>query len=70
MSSKPDSPLRPTWDSDLQDLWITATEVQNLTSGNSVELDAVDLTFPAPFSKAPPGEYRLRAVLDTNHMYA
>ena len=70
MSSKPDSPLRPIWDSDLQGLWMTAKEVQNLTRGDSVELDAEDLAFPEPFSKAPPGEYRIRAVLDTNHTYA
>jgi enterochelin esterase-like enzyme len=70
MSNKPDSPLRPTWGSDPQDLWMAAKEVANLAPGDSVELDADDLVFPEPFSKAPPGEYRLRAVLDTNHTYA
>jgi enterochelin esterase-like enzyme len=70
MSSKPDSPLRPTWGDDPQDLWVAAKEVANLAPGDSVDLDADDLAFPGPFSKAPPGEYRLRAVLDTNHTYA
>lgn len=70
MSTDPDSPLHPTWGSDPQRLWIAAKEVANLAPGASVELDADDLAFPASFSNAPPGEYRLRAVLDTNHTYA
>ena len=70
MSNKPNSPLRPTWGSDPQELWMAAREVANLAPGDSVEVDADDLAFPKPFSKAPPGEYRLRAILDTNHTYA
>jgi S-formylglutathione hydrolase FrmB len=70
MSSNPNSPLRPHWDSDPRDLWIAAKEIPYLAVGDSVELDADDLVFPEPFSKAPTGEYRLRAVLDTNHTYA
>lgn len=35
-----------------------------------MNLDTDDGAFPQPFSKAPPGQYRLRAVLDTNHTYA
>jgi len=70
MSNKADSPLRPTWGSDPRDLWMAAKEVAHLAPGDSVELDADDLAFPEPFSKAPAGEYRLRAVLDTNHTYA
>jgi len=34
------------------------------------EVNLDELAFPEPFSKAPPGEYRIRAVLDTNHTYA
>jgi hypothetical protein len=56
MSNKPDSPLRPTWGSDPQDLWMAAKEVANLAPGDSVDLDADDLAFPEPFSKAPPGK--------------
>jgi len=43
---------------------MAAREVANLVPGGSVEVDADDLAFPEPFSKAPPGEYRLRAILD------
>ena len=70
MSDKPDLPLRPTWTKDSRDLWIAAREVTNLTPGDSVEFDADDLVFPAPFANAPAGEYRVRAVLDTNHNFA
>jgi hypothetical protein len=70
MSNKPDSPLRPTWGSAPRDLWIAAKEIPHLAPGDSVELDADDRAFPEPFSKAPNGEYRIRAVLDTNHTYA
>jgi hypothetical protein len=70
MSSKLDSPLYPTWGGNPQDLWIAAREIPNLTPGDSVDLDTEDGAFPQPFSKAPPGQYRLRAVLDTNHTYA
>lgn len=70
MSSKPDVPLRPDLEKDLHDLWIAAKEVPYLAAGGSVELDADELAFPQPFSKAPDGEYRFRAVLDTNHTFA
>src|SRR5215471_15136627 len=70
MSSKADSPLRPDWDTDPRDLWIAAKEVAYLAPGDSVDLDGDELAFPEPFSRAPEGEYRLRAVLDTNHSYA
>ncbi len=70
MSSKRDTPLHPAWGSDPRELWIAAKEVQNLAPGDSVEVDADDLAFPEPFSNAPAGEYRLRAVLDTNYTYA
>ena len=70
MSSKPDVPLRPAWDKDPRDLWVAAKEIPYLAAGQSVEMDADDLAFPAPFSKAPEGEYRIRAVLDTNHNFA
>jgi hypothetical protein len=70
MSSKLDSPLHPTLGGNPQDLWIAAREIPNLAPGDSVDLDTDDVAFPQPFSNAPPGEYRLRAVLDTNHNYA
>jgi S-formylglutathione hydrolase FrmB len=70
MSSKAESPLHPEWDSDPADLWIAAKEVAHLGDGESVALDADELAFPGPFSQAPAGDYRIRAVLDTNHTYA
>lgn len=70
MGSQPDSPLHPSWDSDPRGLWVAAREVPHLAPGESIVLDADELAFPEPFSAAPEGEYRLRAVLDTNHNYA
>ena len=70
MSSKPDVPLQPDLEKDLHDLWIAAKEVPYIPAGGSIELDADDVAFPEAFSKAPEGEYRFRAVLDTNHTYA
>lgn len=70
MSSKPDVPLLPNWERDLHDVWIAAKEVPYLAAGDSVEVDADELAFPEAFSKAPEGEYRFRAVLDTNHTFA
>src|SRR5215470_20066267 len=69
MSSKPDVPLQPDMEKDLHDLWIAAKEIPYLAAGSSVELDADELAFPEPFSKAPEGEYRFRAVLDANHTF-
>jgi S-formylglutathione hydrolase FrmB len=70
MSARPDLPLSPTWTNDRHDLWIAAKEVTNLTPGASTELDVDDISFPEAFSHAPPGDYRLRAVLDINHNFA
>src|SRR5215469_6181150 len=70
MSSKPDVPLLPNWERDLHDVWIAAKEVPYLAAGESVDVDADELAFPEAFSKAPEGEYRFRAVLDTTHTFA
>jgi enterochelin esterase-like enzyme len=70
MSSKVDSPLHPVWAADPRELWVAAKEVQHLAAGASVDVDVDDLAFPKPFSQAPAGFYRLRAVLDVNHNYA
>lgn len=48
---------------------IAAREVERLAPGGEVALDADDLAFPAAFSKLPPGDYLLQAVLDTQHDY-
>lgn len=54
---------------DPKSVWITGVEVSNLEPGKPVEVDADALSFPAPFSTAPPGDYQLMALLDQNHSY-
>jgi len=53
-----------------QDTWIAAREVDGLTPGGSVEVDADQIAFPTGFSQAPPGDYQLQAFLDEDHSYA
>src|SRR5947209_18043835 len=44
-------------------------ELHNLLPGKPVEVDPDALSFPAPFSSAPVGNYQLMALLDLNHSY-
>ncbi|PWK85329.1 alpha/beta hydrolase [Fulvimonas soli] len=48
---------------------IAARDVARLAPGGEVLLDADDTAFPAAFSKLPPGDYLVQAVLDVNHDY-
>ncbi|MBV8832700.1 MAG: enterochelin esterase [Acidobacteriaceae bacterium] len=48
---------------------VAAREVQNLSPGASVEIDADETVFPKAFSGMPPGDYEAQAVLDTDHTY-
>jgi S-formylglutathione hydrolase FrmB len=50
-------------------VYVVAKEVQHLAPGESVDIDADDIVFPGPLSKAPGGSYRLQAVLDVDHNY-
>jgi enterochelin esterase-like enzyme len=50
-------------------VYVAAKEVAHLAPGDSVDIDADDIAFPQPFSKAPAGSYRLQAVLDVHHSY-
>jgi S-formylglutathione hydrolase FrmB len=50
-------------------VWISGTEVANLEKGQSIEIDADALAFPAAFSKAPSGTYQVMALLDRDHSY-
>ncbi len=50
-------------------VYVAAKEVAHLAPGESVDIDLDDTVFPAPFSNAPPGNYRLQAVLDVHHSY-
>jgi S-formylglutathione hydrolase FrmB len=50
-------------------VWISGTEITNLESGKSIEIDADTLAFPSAFSKAPAGTYQIMALLDRDHSY-
>ena len=50
-------------------VWIAAVEVHNLEAGKSIEIDPDALSFPAPFSTAPKGDYQFMALLDVDHSY-
>lgn len=49
--------------------WVAAEEVRDLAPGASIEVDADETAFPAPFSTMPPGDYEAQAVLDTDRTY-
>jgi hypothetical protein len=53
-----------------QDSWIAAREVDGLTPGGSVDVDADEVAFPTGFSDAPSGDYQLQVFLDEDHSYA
>ena len=53
----------------LDEVWVAAQEVRNLTPGTAVEVDTNALTFPASFSAIPAGNYEAQAVLDVDHSY-
>jgi len=57
------SPFSPT------ETAVAAREVSALAPGQTAIVDAETDSFPAPFSKLPPGTYRFQAVLDRNHDY-
>ena len=44
-------------------------EVHNLAPGETVEVNADTLAYPAAFSKAPAGDYQIMALLDVNHSF-
>jgi hypothetical protein len=50
-------------------VYVAAKEVAHLIPGETVDLDADDLVFPGPLSKAPAGKYRAQVVLDIHHSY-
>src|SRR5215469_13110411 len=49
--------------------WIAAREVESLSPGSSVDVDADDIVYPKPFSQAPAGDYQVQALLDVHHDY-
>jgi S-formylglutathione hydrolase FrmB len=52
-----------------KDTAIAAREVERLVPGGQVQLDADEQAFPSAFSKLPPGDYLVQAVLDVHHDY-
>ena len=50
-------------------VYVAAREVAHLVPGESVDIDADDMVFPRPLSRAPAGSYRVQAVLDVHHNY-
>ena len=57
------NPFKPT------ETAIAAREVTQLAPDQGVTMDADAMAFPTAFSKLPPGDYLLQAVLDTHHDY-
>ena len=50
-------------------VYIAAKEIANLKPGQTVDIDADDIAFPAQLSHAPQGDYEAQAVLDVDHTY-
>jgi enterochelin esterase-like enzyme len=50
-------------------VFITGVEIHNLEPGKPIEIDPDALSFPAPFSTAPAGDYQVMALLDVDHSY-
>ena len=48
---------------------VAAREVTRLAPGHTVTIDTDGQAFPMSFSRLPPGEYLLQAVLDPDHNY-
>ncbi|MGA2807384.1 MAG: alpha/beta hydrolase-fold protein [Terracidiphilus sp.] len=52
-----------------ESVYVAAKEVSHLAPGESIDIDADDLAFPKPLSRAAAGSYRVQAVLDVHHSY-
>jgi hypothetical protein len=48
---------------------VAAREISHWEPGQSVDIDADQLAFPAGYSQLPPGDYLVQAVLDVDHSY-
>jgi hypothetical protein len=48
---------------------IAAENIDRLTPGETVDIDADHMAYPAGWSKLPPGDYLVQAVLDVGHDY-
>jgi pimeloyl-ACP methyl ester carboxylesterase len=54
---------------ELEKVWVAAREIRNLAPGETVEINADDLAYPAPFSTAAAGDYQIMALLDLDHSF-
>jgi S-formylglutathione hydrolase FrmB len=50
-------------------VFMTGLEVNNLSADDLLLVDADAAAFPAPFSRARPGQYQVMALLDRDHSY-
>ncbi len=69
---KDDGKPADTFEPDFTDpnaVFISGTEITNLTAGKSIEINADTLAFPSAFSNAPAGNYQVYALLDRDHSY-
>ena len=48
---------------------VAASEVGRAAAGEALAIDLDAIAFPRAFSRLPPGEYAVQAVLDVNHDY-
>jgi hypothetical protein len=56
--------LEPPYGKATKSVWIAARDIPTTKPGETVELDPNQVAFPAPFSKAPAGDYWVMAMLD------
>ena len=54
---------------ELDKVWVAAREIRNLAPGETIEINADTLAYPAPFSTAPAGDYQIMALLDVDHSF-
>ena len=66
----PADKLAPSFGPDAHLVWVAAKEAHGLTPQTPVDLDPDELAYPAAFCTAPPGSYKIKAVLDVDHHFA
>ena len=54
---------------ELEKVWVATREIRNLAPGKTIEINADQLAYPAPFSIAPAGDYQIMALLDLDHSF-
>lgn len=59
--------LEPPYGKETESVWIAARDISTTRSLEKIDLDPDQVAFPTPFSKAPPGDYWIMAMLDRDH---